>query len=337
LTRLGNEVWYLVIRREGSGTLCYFAGYDTSSRQSIGFVGRNGVQPNPPGFAEMIPTNAGNLGSLAMYTTSPAGDWNSLSATGVFLLSGGRLLKFDVTGRMLTEVLPETGIVDLAFLYDPGAAEQGAERTPGRRILARTADRVLLYDPSDNSTRPYTLPEELRGETFNFYPLDNKRAAMEVWSSTGMKARRGNDVLIVGADGQVARRYEGVVAGMTGLGQSRADEAMVVAAAVPSPLVTGLLTLTVMPADAAMRNNGSVTAAMADVWPALVFVCVIGVVFALLAHRHLRQNDVRHRAAWLAFVFLFGLPGYVGYRLHRRFPRRDPIPPPERLGYEIFA
>ena len=98
-----------------------------------------------------------------------------------------------------------------------------------------------------------------------------------------------------------------------------------------------MLTLAVMPADAAMRNNGSVTAAMADVWPALVFVCVVGAVVALLAHRHLRRNDVSHRAAWLVFVFLFGLPGYVGYRLHRRFPRRDPIPPPERLGYEIFA
>lgn len=285
----------------------------------------------------MIPSNAGNLGSLAMYTTSPAGDWNSLSATGVFLLSGGRLLKFDVTRRTLSAVLPETGIVDLAFLYDPGAAEQGADRTPGRTILARTADRVLLFDPSDNSTRSYTLPEELQGQTFNFYPLDKERAAVEVWSITGTNEVTGNDVLIVSADGQVARRYEGVVAGMTGLGQSRADEAMVVAAAVPSPLVTGLLTLTVMPADAAMRNNGSLTAAMADVWPALVFVCVIGVVFALLAHRHLRQNDVRHRTAWLAFVFLFGLPGYVGYRLHRRFPRRDPILPPERLGYEIFA
>jgi hypothetical protein len=112
---------------------------------------------------------------------------------------------------------------------------------------------------------------------------------------------------------------------------------MVVAAAIPAPLVTGVLTLAVMPADAVMRNNGSVTAAMAEAWPALVLVCVIGVVVALLAYRHLRRNDVSHRAAWLAFVFLLGLPGYVGYRLHRRFPRRDPIPPPERLGYEIFA
>ena len=40
---------------------------------------------------------------------------------------------------------------------------------------------------------------------------------------------------------------------------------------------------------------------------------------------------------WAAFVFLFGLPGYVGYRLHKSWPWSQPVPAPEFTGREVFA
>jgi hypothetical protein len=94
--------------------------------------------------------------------------------------------------------------------------------------------------------------------------------------------------------------------------------------------------------------------------PALGAALALAILLAAAAWRRGRAFGFssRERTAWAAFVALFGLPAFVGFLLHRRWPSRlpcphcrarvprdrnacagceAPFPAPAPLGTEIFA
>ncbi|MGQ0634150.1 MAG: hypothetical protein ACT4QC_06055 [Planctomycetaceae bacterium] len=72
-------------------------------------------------------------------------------------------------------------------------------------------------------------------------------------------------------------------------------------------------------------------------WPVIGAVSALGAFLAFLTDRRRRKYALPRSYAWLVFVFLLGLPGFVGYLLHRRWPVRHLAPPPVPTGVEIFA
>jgi hypothetical protein len=66
-------------------------------------------------------------------------------------------------------------------------------------------------------------------------------------------------------------------------------------------------------------------------------VTLLAIGLAWLSDRHLRAFREPRSYVWLTFVFLMGLPGYVAWYCHRRWPVRRPAPPPEKTGAEIIA
>ena len=58
-------------------------------------------------------------------------------------------------------------------------------------------------------------------------------------------------------------------------------------------------------------------------------------VFAWLCYRRQRQYGMPWTPAWVVFVFPFGLPGYIGYRTHRRWPTCLPCPSCGRMRRAI--
>jgi len=72
-------------------------------------------------------------------------------------------------------------------------------------------------------------------------------------------------------------------------------------------------------------------------WPALVALSLFAGALVWLADRRLRNHRLPRSYVWLTFVFLFGLPGYIGFLLHRKWPVKEPVPAPQRTGIEVFA
>jgi hypothetical protein len=111
---------------------------------------------------------------------------------------------------------------------------------------------------------------------------------------------------------------------------------------------------------AAMKGNGIPLHAL---WHPFVFMpflilFAISILLSIRTYkRHLRLSET-DAIVWAIFVFLWGVPGYIGYLIHCRWPvmercstciketprdRDDclhchtPFPPPARVGTEIFA
>jgi hypothetical protein len=97
-------------------------------------------------------------------------------------------------------------------------------------------------------------------------------------------------------------------------------------------------------------------------FPAHSIPVLLSIVFsapcALLCYRRHRRYSEREAVEWTFFVFLMGLPGLIGYLLHRRWPATEycvncrknsprdrdaclhcgtPFPTPAPKGIEIFA
>jgi ABC-type amino acid transport system permease subunit len=91
---------------------------------------------------------------------------------------------------------------------------------------------------------------------------------------------------------------------------------------------------------------------------ALLFVCLFSLALAAWCHRRHLQYSQQTAAAWALFVMILGLPGLIGYLLHRRWPATEfcanchkisprdrdaclhcgtSFPPPAPKGIEICA
>jgi hypothetical protein len=132
---------------------------------------------------------------------------------------------------------------------------------------------------------------------------------------------------------------------------------------VPSPVVAGLGVFVLLPADARSRDENldypaALAQSLAEGWPPLVTVCLFSTVLAVLVYRRHRRYSETGGLAWAVFIVVLGVPGLIGYWLHRRWPvsercskcgalvPRDRenclrcaagFPAPELTGLEVFA
>jgi hypothetical protein len=86
--------------------------------------------------------------------------------------------------------------------------------------------------------------------------------------------------------------------------------------------------LLVIATDQPQSYAAAVTALLKDSGPSLIAVVAVSIVLAILVQRRSRAFGLsrREQIAWSVFVLLFGLPAYVGFRLIRRWPTRQPCP-----------
>jgi hypothetical protein len=329
-----TEHWYYVAHRMGVDGLAYLAGYDTQSRRRIGFFGRDGFQTDAPTPEEMLPVNTVRAfgGTLfSMWYTTPG---SSLQSGHLHLLTGGRLIQADPRTRSLTPIVDRTDIQDAAPLMTTSWSTAAGVTVQAQPILLRTPHSVIVFDPAAETSREYMLPAECRERLVTFVPIDEQHAAVEAWGTFADGAPQRNDVFVIDRGGELVETHLAAV-DRSEWGGAQQGTMLIAAFAVPAPIASILIAACVPLGDAWLPVMWSHV--IRETWPAVMVTCVAGLLAALAALRQLRNCHAQHTGLWLTFVFLFGLPGYVGYRLHRRFPRRDPIPPPERLGYEIFA
>jgi hypothetical protein len=61
-------------------------------------------------------------------------------------------------------------------------------------------------------------------------------------------------------------------------------------------------------------------------WPVLLAGALVGLAAAWRCYRRQMRYAQPRTAAWVVLVFLLGIPGYWGYRWHRRWPVLLPCP-----------
>jgi hypothetical protein len=330
----GTEHWYYVARQTGTKGRAYLVGYDTQTRRRIGYLARNGFQSDAPGSDDWLAVNAARTlgGTLfsAWYTDAHSG----LRGGHFYLMSEGRLLRCDPATRSLVPAVERKDLVDAAELPVTNWSTEAGVTVQSRPILLRTPNSVLVFDPTTETLQEYLLPEQCRERLIGFIPLDEQRAAVELWGASESGSTQQSDVYVINAGGEVLATHAAVLQHSDVTGGGR-ETMLLAAVAVPAPLASGLLTLAFALENVWSKPTWSGT--MRASWPGITLTVVVGIMAVIVTLRHLRRNRMPRGPLWPSFVFLFGLPGYVGYRLHRRFPQHDPLPPPERLGYEIFA
>jgi hypothetical protein len=351
--------WFLIRDAKVPGN-AYFTIYDGQSRQLLGYFGPHGFRPDPPLSNEQF-LNVPPGGCEVIYTSAPYSGgslWNR--ATAVYIVGNGSLWLIDVEKRSIRAIPISGEPVAVAWTDEPeyfGGGFDAADFDPTRnRVVVRMRDQIALLSPHGEMRRSLPIPADVREREFDFYETKAGDVILTAYRSIGHA-----DVYWIGDSAGAERHEEVRLAGM----QSADDNpltAWYTAAVLPAPVF--LNAGYVM--EAAQQVASGVSATMAESlakavnrdWPAILTVWTLSALLAGVCYRHHQRCADRGGAAWALFVFLMGVPGAIGYWLHRQWPvtercahcgataprDRDgclvcaaEFPAPELKGIEVFA
>ncbi len=335
--------WCLMPDRKTKGS-AYLEGYDSESKLCVGYIGRNGFQRERPSGDACFSIPSSESGPFhgavlnvqghrwGDYVFSPGNiligsPWSPV----ILLVSDGQLLRVDLRDRSVHPVWKSSevlGIGDIGLKTPPGKGpSEGASRVKLFLVL-RTADEIVLLDARGDEADRFVIPEALRSKTFQFYLLSETAAMFQGSRQFFRKPFERFSFFWVDSQGKVERKPRSVDLPRYSL---LASQPWFGAVAVPAPVLAtpGVLLI------AAKLYTGSgecsdypsaLAAVVSDTWAALVAVNLLGIVLAWVCYRRQRRYAQRWTWVWVGFVFLFGLPGLVGYLFHRRWAAVEPCP-----------
>ena len=142
---------------------------------------------------------------------------------------------------------------------------------------------------------------------------------------TSHSTRGDVDVYWIDEAGGADRHENVLLAGMKAVDDESA--AWLVALVVPAPLLEAFYYTTEAAGQVESGDAASMAEALAQsfnrCWPAILTVCALSAILAGVCYRHHRRYADRGGAAWALFVFLMGVPGAIGYWLHRQWPATE--------------
>ena len=180
--------------------------------------------------------------------------------------------------------------------------------------------------------RTFTIPAESAAASLVFwYELSGGEVVAEFyerWRTKKDQIIAPRTLYRISADGTIRNRNElAIESGM--LIWSNQSEAALLSYALPVPLILPMVeSCFAWFINQSESYAAAVRAVLERSWRPLAAVTALGLLLAVAAWRRARAFGLpgREQAAWAVFVFLFGIPGYVGYRLHRRWPLRAECP-----------
>jgi hypothetical protein len=227
----------------------------------------------------------------------------------------------------------------------------------------RERDRVVVFNLHEGKKEIFLLPDALLNRRFSAFILGPDQMLVDAFEQRGEFWSGGPIVRLFWFDrkGKVQREQEVKLTGW--IPASPQTTARKASMAIPVTIVwlVGLvlgapLYLLQINYVADFAEGFSFVASIA--WPPLVAVIVIAAALAWWTLRLQRKYRRSGSAAWVVFVFLFGVPGFLAYLVeHRRakleacsqcdeiVPRDREVcaacdaefAPPARIGTEIFA
>ena len=320
--------WYFVHdgKQEGAG---YLVGYERESNRRGGFIGMQGFRSDPVPIDDWIPVRSALMADYSQWSSAPISIYWGSTRLGpralrpgqrdlpphlVFIPSGNRIQLVDLSTRSVKTVFQASAPIEA--LGVPPLSTSSKEQP----ILVRAGQQIQTLDHNYKTTRAFTIPNEVdrsdRGVTW--YEIDNGQAI----------AITPRTVYRIAVDGTIQDQVEyNLKTGSRALSQEMG--AFLFALALPSPaLVIAIEPLLLMGIDPALSYPGAMSALVKSSWPSLLMIFALSLVLALMAKRRSRAFGLANREqfAWTVFVLFLGLPAYVGFRLHRRWPIREACP-----------
>lgn len=325
---------------DGTG---YFVGYDPVDKRTVGYIGQAGFTSRPVALSDRFPVRF-DLMRLVPY-------WSAVKIQifGGKLLDQGllptpiparlvsvpaqnRLYEVDLSARTVRQVFESPEMIEsfTALLESPsitgGPTSRGpiqALRTTGHLYLLNREHQVLrkFSIPTETDCRfPVAVYELFDGEAF---------AAFDRWRVCDDNRNIDPKILYrIAADGTLADQTELILeSGMLKWHKQRA--ATVFHCALPVPIALALVEPFMITFIDQENSYASAARSMfRNSWPSLVGLLILSLLLAAAAWRRARgfALPASEQLAWVIFVFLGGLPGYVGFWLHRRWPLRQNCP-----------
>jgi hypothetical protein len=337
--RFPGVVWHFVNdgRRHGSA---YFVGYEERSGARIGFLGTAGFRADALPTEERFPFWGNDRGSRFRLHSLQIFPWRLFASNvpgprpddknmpwQVYVQGDDDKIYLVDLGQRTVRVAFEGGHIQSSGLVARTAPPSEAGR---RDLLVRTDDSIVALNGRDGSRRWFGIPEELRDKNFTF-GVTTAGEGLACWTD-GYKP--GADVLTYqvawfDGGGHVTRRAEASVH----IAPGPDVESWFLGVGLPVPLLDDLYVAVIHPFRIPLYEPPSsyvaaLQSGLAEYWPALVMAHLLSVVLAVLCYRRqtLYAASRPERIAWPVFVFLLGLPGWIGYRLGRAWPSLERCP-----------
>jgi hypothetical protein len=338
--------WYYILAGDSVDGRGYFAGYNSETQRPAGYLGTNGFTATLPARDDQFSVYGRGIAQRDSIFSSWGFQFpNGMSPMGpakfdshfnyppwiVYLHAGGRFLKIDLSRRTVSPAVNADDIVIAGQVSRPDAAAQAAgSRYPQtlETYVLRRADRITLFNPADETTEDFPLPAELRDRNFSFYNFPNHTALIDIWYWDGRTRPGEHDLVWLNADGAI--RKEHLTLDQRSSYPSGMEATLLSALCIPGPLVGAVFFI-------GENAQDSFANAIGNQWLRTLLVLLMSAAATAVAAWKQRRAGQARGPAWLAFVFLLGIPGLVGYLFHRRWPIVRPLPPPQRTGIEVFA
>jgi len=369
--------WYFLFAN-ADPTRGYFVGNNSATNERIGYIGRNGFLDDLPSFDQQfvmrtaaqvvapfllrVPANR-----LPPNPTANLGYAGQAEST-IHLFSGDELIEVNLFSRTVKSLANIPAAIAVSQIprparpSDPMTTNNANSAPPTYNLCARTNEELVLYLADSGTTKSYILPDEIRDEFLTAYELNNGLMLANVRVVDKLGGTVAQTLFQFDQGGSVIERTENVIRYETGK-EWRADEkAMATVAVVPSVAAALAVTVVLAPAFDALKGTRpfgeAVAASIPDAWPAVAVAFCISLVLLWLCRRRQQAYSLPGTGTWMVFILFVGLPGYVGYLLHRRWPTRETCPKcrtltavsfeecsscgaalsePKRTGIEVFA
>jgi hypothetical protein len=346
--------WYFVHdgKPQGRG---YFVGFHADSKRLAGYLGAAGFRDDVPSADEQVPVDLRQVLNGAAFPGYEA--WGSEprdlayaredspldpNAGKLAMISDDRLLEIDFRTGKIRELLKSAGMMSANYLTSremmPPVAGMGGRAEAEHRPLAlavRTPDHVHVWERTMAGqllSYSYPIPADIRDLQFISFYLPSMSTDAGMFIATRQFADRSprEEIFWVDAAGKVTRQAEVELAGR-GAPPRATTRMWLAAVAAPAPIATGVFAAVLDPRDQVKAKFAEdYPSALADslraAWMPLVVVFVLGGALAWLTYRRQRAYALPWMGVWAAFVFLAGVPGFIAYLWHRRWPVRQACP-----------
>lgn len=346
------KIWHFIHtgRKEGQG---YFVGFDGRTSLRVGYIGRNGPSPTKPSPEECFAVDGRQLTHSGQLVPSyvqfaafgmtglPSSTWSEggLSPMTAYLACGGELLEVDL-GEQKVRVVSE---FDEPFsigwggrAFPPYEAPDLSEGSWCREhLVIRTHKEMTLLDPCSDAQKVFQIPAEARENQLSFYEFADGTVMLHVFRPTVFRSTEGNilplDLYWLDDTGKVVRDAHLELAARGGPPMDTRLTRAGIGLTMPVPVAWTVASFVAMPLSYIYGDKkpgywAALTRSLGAYWPALLVNLAIAGVTVWWCIKRQQRYAAEWTRTWVVFVALFGLPTFLGYLLHRRWPVRVECP-----------